>query len=213
MSLPVSYEYLALAFANGRKVPNGDLGELTLFQHPIGELILRTGRLVACDPFVNPDSVPFGLTVPTGSFPVVLSIADFGQGQDQRVAFASIRFQEALPVQWKMMTAGSKDPATLEPGHHFGYPVDSGTGCFMDHTAAQALSQKMNADPEYFKFMMAEMEKTYRDTWAWLNLPMGEANIIAFHSGLGDGLYATYAGLNPAEQLVAVVTEFAVVPE
>ena len=45
MSLPVSYEYLALAFADGRKVPNGDLGELTLVQHPIGELILRTGRL------------------------------------------------------------------------------------------------------------------------------------------------------------------------
>jgi hypothetical protein len=45
MSLPVSNEYLALAFANGRKVPNGELEELTLFQHPIGELILPTGRL------------------------------------------------------------------------------------------------------------------------------------------------------------------------
>ena len=49
-------------------------------------------------------------------------------------------------------------------------------------------------DPEYSEFMIAEMEKTYRDTWDWLNLPMGEANVIAFHSGLGDGLYATYAG-------------------
>jgi hypothetical protein len=198
MPLPVSNEYLALAFANGRKVPNGDLGELTLFQHPIGDLILPTGRLVACDPFVMPDSLPFNFAVPTGSFPVVLSIADFGR--DQRVAFAGIRFQEALPGQWKMMTAGSKDPATLEPGHHFGYPVDSGTGCFMDHTAAQALSQKMNADPEYFKFMMAEMEKTYRHTWAWLNLAMGDANVIAFHSGDGDGIYATYAGLNAASE-------------
>ncbi len=55
MSLPVSNEYLALAFANDRKVPNGDLGELTLFEHPIGDLILLTGRLVACDPFVIPE--------------------------------------------------------------------------------------------------------------------------------------------------------------
>jgi len=211
MSLPVSYEYLALAFADGRKVRNGFFRKLTLFQHPVGDLILPTGRLVACDPFVTPDSLPFNLTVPTGRFPVVLSIADFGH--DQRVAFATIRFQEALPVQWKMMAAGSKDPATLEPGHQFGYPVDSGTGCFMDYTAAQALSQKMNADPEYFKFMMAEMEKTYRDTWDWLNLPMGEASVIAFKSGDGDGIYATYAGFNPAAQVVAVVTEFEVVSE
>lgn len=57
------------------------------------------------------------------------------------------------------------------------------------------------------------MEKTYRDTWDWLDLPMGDANVIAFKSGLGDGMYATYAGLTADEQVVAVVTEFAVLPE
>lgn len=211
MSLPVSNEYLALAFVNGRKVSNGDLGEFTLFQHPIGDLILPTGQLVACDPFVAPVSVPFNLPAPTGRFPVVLTIADFGH--DQRVAFATIRFENELPVTWKMMATGSNDPATLEPGQHFGYAVDSGTGCFMDHSAAQALFAKMKAEPEYYKFMIAEMQKTYRHTWDWLNLPMGEANVIAFHSGLGDGIYATYAALNADEQVVAVVTEFGVAPE
>ena len=42
---------------------------------------------------------------------------------------------------------------------------------------------------------------------------MGEANVIAFHSGDGDGIYATYASLDAAGQVVAVVTEFGVVPE
>ncbi len=50
MSLPVSPEYLALAFADGRKLTEPDYGDLTLFQHPIGDLILPTGQLVACDP-------------------------------------------------------------------------------------------------------------------------------------------------------------------
>lgn len=210
MSLPVSSEYLALAFADGRKLIDPDSGELTLFQHPIGDLILPTGQLIACDPFVAPVSVPFNMPVPTGTFPVILTIADYGH--DQRVAFATIRFQQVLPVQWKMMATGSNDPATLEPGHHFGYAVDSGTGCFMDHSAGQALFATMKADPEYYKFMIAEMQKTYRDTWDWLDLTVGDANVIAFKSGLGDGIYATYAGLNADEQIAAVVTEFAVVP-
>ena len=111
------------------------------------------------------------------------------------------------------MATGSNDPATLQPGHMFGYPVDSGTGCFMDHSAGQVLFAKMNAEPDYFKFMMAEMDKTYRHTWSWLNLPMGDANVIAFSSGDGDGLYGTYAGLNAEQQVVAVVTEFEVVPK
>ena len=111
MPLPVSTEYLSLAFADGRKVTDPDYGELTLFQHSIGELVLPTGQLVACDPFVAPVSVPFNLAVPTGKFPVVLTIADYGH--DQRVAFASIRFQQSPPSEWKMMATGSNDPATL----------------------------------------------------------------------------------------------------
>jgi hypothetical protein len=209
MSLPVSSEYLALAFADGRKLTDPDFGELTLVQHSVGDLMLPTGRLVACDPFVTPESEPFNIAVPTGTFQAVLTIADYGR--DQRVAFASIRFQNELPVQWKMMATGSNDPAQLKPGRIFGYAVDSGTGCFMDHSAGQELSQEMKADRDYFQTLMREMRETYRDTWEWLNLPMGDANVIAFSSGLGDGLYATYAGLSPDEQVVTVVTEFAVV--
>lgn len=210
MPLPVSSEYLALAFADGRKLTDPNYGNVTLVQHPIGDLILPTGYLVACDPFVADVSVPFNLPVPKGTFPVVLTIADYGH--DQRVAFASIRFQQILPVKWKMMATGGNDPATLEPGDHFGYAVDSGTGCLMDHSAGQMLFAKITAEPDYFKFMMAEMEKTYRHTWSWLNLAMGNANVIAFSSGDGDGAYATYAGLNADEQVVAIVTEFQVVP-
>lgn len=71
MSLPVSSEYLALAFADGRKLTDPHFGELTLVQHSAGDLILSTGRLVACDPFVTPESEPFNLAVPTGKYPVV----------------------------------------------------------------------------------------------------------------------------------------------
>jgi hypothetical protein len=205
MSLPVTPEYLSLALQDGCQV-----GRDTLGLHPVGDLILPTGQLVACDPFVSPESPPYKLTLPKGNFPVVLSVAQMGT--DQRVAFAIVRFKDAAQADWRMVTSGSRDPATLEPGHILGYGVDSGTGCFMDRSAGLALTQKMREDKRFFESLMAEMDKTYRHTWSWLNMRFGDANLIAFSSGLGDGLYATYAGFDSQGDVSVVITDFMVVP-
>jgi len=179
--------------------------------HHVGDLILRTGKVVACDPFVTPEAEPFNLLLPRGTFPIVLSVAEIGT--DQRVAFATIRFKPASPARWEMMATGDHDPSKLKPGDMFGYGVDSGTGCFMDESAGQALTQKMKDDSNLFETMMAEMDKTYRNTWSWLNMKFGEGNLIAFSSGFGDGLYATYAGLDSQGDVAVVVTDFMVLDE
>src|ERR1700736_6322987 len=122
MTLPISADYLSLALQDGIQI-----GDTTLRQHNIGELILPTGKLVACDPFVMPEAEPFNLLVPRGTFPILLSVAELAT--DQRVAFATVRFRQTSPVRWEMMATGANDPSKLEPGHIFGYAVDSGTGC------------------------------------------------------------------------------------
>jgi hypothetical protein len=205
MSLPVTPEYLSFALQDGCQV-----GRDTLAHHHIGDLLLPTGQLVACDPFVTPEAPPYKLTLPEGTLPVILSVAQMGT--DQRVAFAAVRFRETAPVKWKMVTSGNVDPATLEPGHILGYGVDSGTGCFMDRSAGLALTQKMKEEPEFSHTMIAEMEKTYRHTWSWLNIKFADGNVIAFSSGFGDGLYATYAGFDSHGEVAVVVTDFMVVP-
>jgi hypothetical protein len=206
MTLPISVEYLSLALQDGFQI-----GETTLRHNHVGDLILPTGKLVACDPFVTPEAEPFSLLVPRGAFPVVLSVSEIAT--DQRVAFATVRFKQTSPVRWEMMATGNNDPSKLEPCHILGYAVDSGTGCFMDALAGRALTEKMNDDSNFFKTMMAEMDKTYRDTWDWLNMKFGDGNLIAFKSGLGDGLYATYVGLDPQGEVAAVVTDFMVLGE
>lgn len=206
MTLPISAEYLFLAFQDG--VQNG---KAVLRHHSIGDLLLPSGQLVACDPFVTPEATPFNLSLPCGEFPVVLSVEE--TATDQRVAFATILFKPTSPARWEMMTTGDNDPSKLKPGHMFGYGVDSGTGCFMDALAGRALTQKMNDDSNFFKTMMAEMEKTYRHTWSWLNMKFGDGNLIAFSSGLGDGLYATYAGMDSQSEVAVVVTDFMVLDE
>ena len=205
MSLPVSPEYLALALENGRQVR-----DITLVHRQIGNLHLPTGALVACDPFVPMDAGDFTVSLPRGTFPVVLSIAQFAN--DQRVAFASIRPKEHAPAKWEMMLVGKQDASTLKKDEIFGYGVDSGTGCFMDRSAARALDQAMGANPEFCETMIAEMEKTYTNTWSWLDMKFGEGNLIAFSSGYGDGAYATYAGYGANGELCVVVTDFGVVP-
>jgi hypothetical protein len=186
------------------------LEEITLSHHHIGDLILPTGQLVACDPFVLPDSPSFNLTLPRGTFPLILSIAQIKT--DQRVAFAIVQLSQAVPATWEMLTIGSQDISTLKEGELFGYGVDAGTGCFMDLSASRALAKRMSEQQDFYETLMAEMDKTYKNTWSWLDVKFGEGNLIAFSSGYGDGVYATYAGRDHDGHACVVVTDFGVLP-
>jgi Protein of unknown function (DUF4241) len=204
VALPVSSDYLALALQSNLAHRRGKL-----IHQQVGNVELRTGELVACDPFVCLDARPFQTKVLTGTFPVTLSIEE--SSGDQRVAFASIRLKPGVPVKWEMLLVGDQRVEELKPGEVFGYPVDSGTGCFMDVVAAKALDQRMRASPDFVEIMIAEMEKTYRHTWSWLNMKFGDANLVAFSSGLGDGVYASYSGMDTSGCVSVIVTDFGVV--
>jgi hypothetical protein len=219
MSLPVSPDYLAKALHDECWVQ-----DLNLAHHRIGDLLLPTGELVACDPYEFSDGKPFSRSFPRGVFPVILSIArTIG---DQRVAFAIVKFRDVPPVTWEMLTHGDQELSKLERGHVLGYSVDAATGCFMDRSAEQALDDLMakedmlyfepeTAAPEqetFFDTLTAEMDKNYQPTWGWLNRSFGDTNLIAFSSGYGDGLYVTYAGFGSAGEVSVVVTDFSVIP-
>ncbi len=205
MRLPVSPEYLEAALQDGYSVKN-----VKLVHRPVGDLLLPTGCLVACDPFVCPEAEPFSLSLPRGRFPVVLIIAEIAA--DQRVAFALVHFSPRTPVRWEMLTAGRQDISNLKDGEIFGYGVDSGTGCFMDSSASRLLNDAMRKDPAYYETLTKEMDKTYRDTWSWVDTKFGDANLVAFSSGYGDGLYATYVGFDSDNEISTIVTDFAVLP-
>jgi hypothetical protein len=175
----------------------------------MGDLLLPTGQLVACDPFVQPETKPFLITYPSGRFPVFLIIAESSRG-DQRVAFAVVNFSSEPAIRWEILTTVPKDVSKLGPDEILGYGVDSGTGSFMDVAAARILMEKMNREKAYFDTLMAEMEKTYRHTWSWVNASLGDTNLLAFSSGYGDGVYASYAGYTATNQVVKVITDFGV---
>src|SRR5688500_15417555 len=115
-------------------------GDIVTREVVIGELNLPSGKVVACDGFViDSNTPPFSLAVPPGKYPVVLTLARSRPGDDERVAYAAIRFAPAKPARWEMAVGAGNDPKSLKADEVFAYGVDSGTGCFMDPVALAAL--------------------------------------------------------------------------
>jgi hypothetical protein len=181
--------------------------------HTLGELELPTGLIVACDPLVFSDSEAFSERVPSGLHPVEIAVAEFSGG-DQRVAFAQVRFSENDPVSWRMAVIGGQDASSLGPQEIFGYGVDAGIGCFMAHETSRALMARLHRHKDFFENIVDELEKTDRDTWSWAVIQPDEdqsLNLIAFSSGYGDGIYASYFGYDGQGEVACLVTDFRVI--
>jgi hypothetical protein len=182
--------------------------------HRLGNLIVTSGGIVACDPLTSPEMKAFTFKAPKGRFPVEAAVASIKT--DRRVAMARVIFKKGKVVTWEMACKPGQKLSALKPGFLYGYPVDSGTGCFMDDVAARELVKRMDKDPDYFEVLIAELEKVHVPTWGWMNLKLDKktgANIVAFSSGWGDGFYPSYLGRNEEGELIQLVSDFGVVPE
>jgi hypothetical protein len=165
----------------------------------VGTLRITSGRLVACDAFIC-GGEPFTKRVPEGAFPLHLAIAHVEPGHE-RVALAKIAFSREPVVSWEPALIDGQDLAGLKEDERFGYPVDSGTGAFMDADAwrwyrsylGDSLIAKMNGAP-------------------FLLVSAGGSTAALIHSGWGDGHYPTYWGYDARGNLVAAVTDFLLFP-
>ncbi|MGG1661007.1 DUF4241 domain-containing protein [Brevibacillus sp. NRS-1366] len=207
------------AFVDGTTFQQ-DHYEYRLYCQEIGQLQVKTGRIVANDPLVMFETEPFALSFPKGVFPVQLAIAKVSanadasqvgdeQQPDERVAFAQIVFANKPVTSWKMAVWENSDVAQLAANEFFGYGVDSGTGSFMDASACQLLEQEIEQNDMYLESLIKDMDKTYKHTRSWLVKDLGDGNNIAmFSTGWGDGSYASYIGLDEEGQIVRLVTDF-----
>ncbi len=189
-------------------------GVVTLRHQYVGDLVITSGALVACDPqVIEEDTIwPFVERLVPGQYPVILSIAYFADDGDQRVAYATLLAREQRPVRWEVARF-SRDTARSAPEQEIPvYGVDSGTGCFMDADAARVWAQRINTIADYGLAINAEMDKNGIDTCGWASVsvaPHMAANLIAFSTGTGDGGYASYIGYDANDTLVCFVTDFA----
>jgi hypothetical protein len=195
-----------------------------LFARHLGELVVTSGHLIACDPWFCSDSPPLASPpVAAGRYPVVVAIARFSTG-DERVALAAVIFRPGQSVRWENARTTEEEGEGAAPSfwdaqstslitaRPVGYPVDSGTGCFIDAQTASDFSAVQYASaPEVDDPLLAELKAHDVLTWSWANYCVDAqtgANIVAFSSGWGDGAYPSFFGYGEDEQLICLLTDF-----
>lgn len=176
-----------------------------------GSVKLPSGRICAADPFIAlTDAKPFTQVVPTGVFPVRLAVGDFPSG-GVRVAFARVAFSNAPVVRWSMAVVEGQDISTLKSDEIFGYGVDAETGSFFDPIAGKEAAKILDKNPDAWEDWQTEGEangpKQIGPYSFLLDAPFGDVNAIMFHSGWGDGFYASWFGYDADGNVAALVTD------
>lgn len=182
----------------------------------VGKIYLSSGKLVACDPLITSDMSPFSTEFPKGSFPVLVH----KERESNCVAYTEIIFSSSAIAEWKLATTPGQDIRDLAEGEVFGYPVESGMGCYMDVDTQDQLNQLeqrlyhskgvdfMGIYEEFFHDYFFD-ENGAIDQYAFLKPSEGHpGTIFAFETGYGEGFYASYIAYNKENFPVKLVTEF-----
>lgn len=182
----------------------------------VGKIALPSGRLLACDPLITNDMKEFKINFPEGDFPVLVH----KERESNCIAYVEIVFNHVEVTDWKLATTEGQNVEDLKEGEIFGYPVESGMGCFMDVETQESLNRLENrlfhrkgADfmgiyEEFFHEHFFD-ENGAIDQFAFLKPDEEKSgNIFAFETGYGDGFYATYIGFSQENQPVKILSEF-----
>jgi hypothetical protein len=186
-------------------------GPGTLRLPRIDDLVVTSGQIVGRDPLIAYSVPAFSRRVAPGRYPVILTLAEFESGE-RRVTFATVQFSPHPPIRWEMATRPGEDPTSLGEDDIFGYGVDSGTGSFMDQDAARVIDAiPESAFDDFAESLIEDFFEDRTDSKIWIGRtldPDTGANLVAFSSGLGDDLYASYWGFDADDEVVCLTTDF-----
>lgn len=170
-----------------------------------GVLDVPSGRLVAYDPLSDARLRTFQRMVPAGRYPVLLSRWKSDAQRDERIAAAKVQFSEAPAVRWELALREGDDAQKLRRKSDAAFPVDSGNGCFMDADRVKLWSSR-NAEAREVLVNSGRGDK--RDVFVLG--PASGAEVVGFSTGMGDGWYRSWWGLDAADAPVSLVTDFGI---
>ncbi|MET3536419.1 DUF4241 domain-containing protein [Chryseobacterium limigenitum] len=202
---------------NIKKLFSKDFVESPLLESfEVGKIYLSSGKLVACDPLITNDMQPFSIEFPKGDFSVLLH----KERESNCVAYAEIIFANAEVTEWNLATTADQNVKDLAEGEVFGYPAESGMGCFMDVDTQESLDKLekklyhskgadfMGIYEEFFHDYFFD-ENGAIDQYAFLKPSEDHpGTIFGFETGYGEGFYASYIGYDKNNNPVKIITEF-----
>lgn len=197
----------ATATVNGAPVP--------LDSRLLGEVTVSSGQIVACDPFVFIEAKPFIRTVPKGRFPVRIAVMR-SQRFGDRIAFARVEFSQAPVVTWERALVPGQDPAKLGKSEYYGFPVDAGTGAFLDPAIGKEIEALSTSEAEIlYDDWIRQGESHGKEHGLPYSLPVtrGGHAFVLFSSGWGDGAYPSWFGLAEDGSVATLLTDLRVVDD
>jgi hypothetical protein len=203
---PLQPRNIDLLFTPGTRfeVPNWGTGSVHVQR--AGTQRFPSGRIAAHDPgWLEYDVKPFTTSIPPGDHELLLSLVLRGDDPPEhgQVAAAKLAITDEEAVTWELALRAGQDPRTLDEGAFFGFGVDTGTGCFLDIAATEALA----------RIFGEAMEEGFEDSPMEVTDPETGANIIAFHTGWGDGSYPTWIGRTKTGDIACLVADMLIVHE
>jgi hypothetical protein len=206
-------------------------GALDIKERAIDKLVLSTGRIVACDPLVSLSGAkPFARSVKKGKYAVSI-----GTLEGDEIAFACVRFSKAKVASWELALVEGETPSDEARGYGVdsgtGCFVDEAAAtkhnAEVDATYERIRTalRKRGIDPhdhaKWHEAFDAELEEAGGDLHSRLyegkrdrtasSLVLDAksgANVVAFKSGAGDGIYASFWGLDAKGNPAMLLTDF-----
>ncbi len=179
-----------------------------------GELVLPTGRLLACDPncYLGSSDPHLGgrVNVPPGRYPVKLTVERQGDSETWRVLYASLvlstqpevirrHIRCAPDAQVQYLSDGVVPEGEAEE-EFTGFPVETGMACLIDEGAVD------QGSVEYA--MPARPRSDLRCGEVYLQVSVEGTILVMFYAGMGDGRYPLVAGLDADGGLCGVHIDF-----
>lgn len=208
-------------FANKIFTPGGGMRQYTL-----GSCAFGSGTIVTADPLCylqDPKSVTIkDKTIAPGSYPVQISVSE-SKMAGLRIVGARLKIKDSKAVKYELAESLAQKDGEWKRSFA-GFPVECGMACFCDRQAAQsywrfldgwyAEHKNGNIYDDYFAALFAESykkEPSYQreggDLLMWSN-PLDGSQIAMFASGLGDGFYSDYWGIDGEEDICELTMIF-----
>lgn len=188
-----------------------DFGKAVLTKINIGDLNLKTGKLIATDPILLYDDQPFNVKIKPGVYPVSVYLADFENG-DKMTALSKIEFSKDLPIKWTMALYDGESFNNLKSDEFLGFDVENGICSYMDESVMEELDMLFEDDLEEYENLVRSSVKFSKKVFSYKDIPYGKnsSNILAFSTSWKDGTFPSYFGYDINNKLCCLVTDFMV---
>lgn len=193
----------------------------------VGEADFPSGQIVLADPLAYLGSeyeTCLTRKIPAGKYPIEIAFLH-SPIAGLRVAAARLAVSPNHAVRYEIaMPEGKGTEDYGKPGIFTFFGVDTGFACITDAKIAEEYDafftewQKENPGLNKYKDYFAALFREYSeanpkapngsDNFLLWQLPKTNLNLVMFSSGMGDGIYSGYWGLDERDEITELVIPF-----